>query len=118
MIIAIEDKKNGLEWHVSTKDYNFKEALMYVDIVNDMFKIGSEKWKLPKMEELKVLLEPDNTNGFRVKELIDFQRSNYIWSLEPFSKESIHCLDFLYPSVIYHENKKRRNIVLLVRRMK
>jgi len=92
---TISDIVTGLMWQKSGSeiDITYKDALIYIDEINNRCFAGYDDWRLSTMIELITLLEPQkNVNNLYISSIFE-KKQDWCWSLNTRSPDTAWCID-------------------------
>ncbi len=101
---VVVDQVTGLIWQKSGSDdpLTYEHARAYIQQLHDERFADHDAWRLPTIEELMSLLEPERqTNGLYIKPIFD-RRQPGCWSADSRSSESVWRIRFGYCDVHWH----------------
>jgi len=93
---TVPDYATGLMWQKSGSDklLTYKEAQAYIEKLNRQRFAGYNDWRLPTVEELMSLVEPEKqSNGLYINPLFD-AKQKWCWSADKRSPESAWLVYF------------------------
>jgi len=80
---CIIDPATALMWQKNreSKPMRFHHANTYIDELNDMQYLGFRNWRLPTVEELSSLIEPEKINNLYIDPVFRHIKGSY-WSID------------------------------------
>lgn len=80
---VVVDYATGLMWQQSgsSNEMSLREAVNYIDWLNDQSYAGFSDWRLPTVEELESLLKPGRKVGYFIDPIFDLKQQ-WFWSAD------------------------------------
>lgn len=100
----VRDHVTGLVWQKSGSDkpLTYKAAQAYVERLNRMRFAGYASWRLPTVEELMSLLEPEKQpNGLYITPIFD-ETQRWCWSADTWPSRSAWHVSFYFGNVYWN----------------
>ncbi len=103
---TITDRATGLMWQQSGSDdyLAYADAEKYVASLNREHFAGYKDWRLPTVDELASLLEPDEQSNDQYINPVFSDEQWWCWSADKRSSGSAWVVDFSYGNVFWYYN--------------